>query len=152
VHAKVIAKYMADSINKNKLPPNAIISIGFIESGFKQGARGSQSDMGIMQVMPFWKKEELCKDVARLWHAKDNIECGCRVLRYYIDMFGGDILKGLVAYNMGPTNVRELLKRKVRLNAVWYARKILDVKGFLDDYDEAITRFELIKIFPGYFE
>lgn len=135
IHGKAIAKWMYNSITKHNLTPNTVLAIGFIESGFRQSARGTKSDTGIMQVMPFWAREELCQDL-RLWHAQDNIECGCRILRYYIDEFDGHEISGIVAYNQGSRAVHRHKRRGKKLRKNRYAKLILDVKGLLDDFDE----------------
>lgn len=134
-HAQAIAQWMYKSIKTYNLNPNTVIAIAHIESGFRQDARGTQHDTGIMQVMPFWTKRELCKNM-KLWHAQDNIECGCRILRSYIDLFDQYELAGVIAYNQGEYNVRRYIKHKINLRYNKYAKLILRTKDLLDQFDK----------------
>jgi soluble lytic murein transglycosylase-like protein len=135
-NAGVLSEYMKESIENNKLPINVVLAIAYIESGFKQGAMGTKRDTGIMQVMPFWKKNKLCSRL-RLWHAKDNIECGCRILKYYVDMFDGDIVAGVTSYNRGSHATKKFVRKKVNMRKrVWYPKVVFNVVDLLDSFDK----------------
>jgi hypothetical protein len=134
-HAKALSQWITESTRQHNLNVNTVLAIAYAESRFDQSMRGTQGDTGIMQVMPFWRKETLCSKL-RLWHAADNIECGCRILKFYIDEFGGNEIAGITSYNQGPYNTRWFLKTKVDLRRhVGYTKTILEVKALLDSFD-----------------
>jgi soluble lytic murein transglycosylase-like protein len=66
-----------------------------------------------MQVMPFWVDEVGYSDKNLLFNIDFNILLGCRILKYYLDMEGGDLIQGLARYN-GSTGLR------------WYGDRVLD--------------------------
>lgn len=134
--AEIISKYFKESIQSNNLSINVVLSIAYIESGFNQGARGTLKDTGIMQIMPFWKDSKLCNGL-RLWHSKDNIECGCRILKHYIDMFNGNVISGVTAYNMGSYAVIKFNKRNINMRKhINYPKIIFNFKELLDSFDQ----------------
>lgn len=56
----------------------------------------SAGAQGLMQVMPFWRKE---LGHRRLVDVADNLLMGCTILRYYYDMEKGDWNRALARYN-----------------------------------------------------
>lgn len=98
-----------------------IAGVMYQESNGNKKAISSKGAMGLMQVTV-----DAVKDVIHKYSkgenkkfAKDkifipeyNIEIGTRYLSALIDMYKGNVILGLAAYNMGPTAVNEILKMR----------------------------------------
>lgn len=97
------------------LPPELVLAVIDVESNFDRFAISSASALGLMQVMPFWIDELGVGDGSKavLFDIETNILIGCRILKYYLDMEGGDFVAGLARYN-GSRGER------------WYADRVLD--------------------------
>lgn len=80
------------------LPPELVLAVIEVESGFDRFAVSVAGAQGLMQVMPFWLKEIGHPD-DNLAHAQTNLRLGCTILRYYLDMEKGDLRKALARYN-----------------------------------------------------
>ncbi len=80
------------------LDPQLILGIIQAESGFNKYAVSTAGARGYMQVMPFWPK--LCGDLDHnLFHLRRNLRYGCSILRGYLKMEKGDLLRALGRYN-----------------------------------------------------
>lgn len=134
-YVKTISAYFANSVVKYNLPLNVVLAIASLESGFAQWKRGKKKEYGIMQIMPGWAKSKLCKGF-KLYRAQDNIECGCRILKYYIDYFSGILVSGITAYNKGPGGVIKIVKNGKSLYKVLYTRLIVLIRRRIDRLDQ----------------
>ncbi|MBA3582583.1 MAG: lytic transglycosylase domain-containing protein [Gammaproteobacteria bacterium] len=81
-----------------KLSPELVLAVMDVESRFNRYAISSVGAQGLMQVMPFWRKE-LNEPQANLFNIKTNLRMGTTILRYYYDMEKGDLRKALARYN-----------------------------------------------------
>jgi hypothetical protein len=123
-HVTLIAKYLAQSITQNYLNVNIVLSIFFLESRFEQGAVGPYNEIGIAQIMPYWKYSKTCAGL-KLWHVQGNVECGCRILKLYTDYFKpGEEMYGVLAYNMGPTTAQWVYSKGISLKRIPYTREV----------------------------
>jgi soluble lytic murein transglycosylase-like protein len=95
------------------LPPELVLAVIDVESNFDRYAISSANALGLMQVMPFWIDELGETDNNRLFEIEFNVLLGCRILKYYLDMEGGDLIQALARYN-GSTGRR------------WYGDRVLD--------------------------
>lgn len=102
------------------VPPELVLAVIDVESNFDRFAISSASALGLMQVMPFWVPELGYKDKNVLFSIDTNILLGCRILKYYLDMERGDLIKGLARYN-GSVG-RRIYSDKVieRLRTKWF--------------------------------
>ena len=81
---------------------------------------------GVMQVMPLWAKDcPYSINAEALKHATVNIWCGAYVLSHYRDMFKGNMVLAILAYNRGEHPVLRALKAG-RDPANGYAKKVLE--------------------------
>lgn len=83
-----------------ELNPDIVLSLIQIESAFNRYAISRVGAQGLMQVMPFWKKE-IGRDTDNLTDMLTNLKYGCRILKYYIkreDGKGG-LSMALARYN-----------------------------------------------------
>ena len=80
------------------LDPQQVLGVIEVESGFRKYAVSKAGALGYMQVMPFWV--DLIGDPGQnLFKLKINLRYGCTILRYYLDIERGDILRALGRYN-----------------------------------------------------
>jgi soluble lytic murein transglycosylase-like protein len=102
------------------LAPELVLAVIDVESNFDRFAISSASALGLMQVMPFWVPELGYRDKNELFVIKINVLLGCRILKYYLDMERGDLIKGLARYN-GSVGRRWYSDRVIeRLRSKWY--------------------------------
>jgi len=89
------------------IDPLLVQSIIKSESNFEPEAVSSAGAVGLMQIMPS-TAEWLCQmlDVEKdIYHPEDNIYLGIKYLEYLLKMYDGDLLKSLMAYNVGPAGL-----------------------------------------------
>ena len=91
-----------------KISPELVISVIHVESAFNSYAVSYVGAQGLMQVMPFWKKE-LGREDDNLINASTNLRYGCTILRHYLDREKGDWTRALARYNgsLGRTKYPE---------------------------------------------
>ena len=103
--SRCITKYDQDIqaiSNQYQMDPTLIRSVIRVESGFNPMAVSVKGARGLMQLMP-----ETAQDlrVANPFDPKENIRGGVRYLRYLLDLFDGDLILALAAYNAGENAV-----------------------------------------------
>jgi soluble lytic murein transglycosylase-like protein len=102
--------------------PELVLAVIDVESNFDRFAISSATALGLMQVMPFWVPELGYDDKNQLFDVEINILLGCRILKYYLDMERGDLLRGLARYN-GSVGKRWYGDRVIeRLRTKWFQR------------------------------
>lgn len=101
--------------------PNLVLAIMYNESDFNPQARSAMGAVGLMQVMPHWKKVlGLEQD---LTEPEVSIRAGVQILGFYQQMYR-DLDLTLTAYNRGPGPVDfALVKGASPLNG--YAAKVM---------------------------
>ncbi len=80
------------------LEPELVLAVIQIESAFNPYAVSYVGAQGMMQVMPFWKKE-IGRVDDNLINLDTNLRYGTTILRHYIDREKGNIANGLARYN-----------------------------------------------------
>jgi len=80
------------------LRPELVLALIEVESTFDRFAVSRSGARGLMQVMPFWKKE-IGHPGDNLFQPRINLRYGCTILKYYLDMTDGDINDALARYN-----------------------------------------------------
>jgi len=95
--AETMARWVYVYAERFKLPPALILGVISVESRFDHFAVSNVGAHGLMQVMPFWKKE-LGSEQDSLFDIETNIRYGAAILRIYIDRYG-KISRALGAYN-----------------------------------------------------
>jgi len=93
-----ILKTVHHAANEAGVQPELVLAIMQIESSFDRFALSSVGARGLMQIMPFWKKE-IGRSQDNLFTIKTNLRYGCTILKYYLDKEKGDFIKGLARYN-----------------------------------------------------
>ena len=101
------------------LPPELVLAVIEVESGFDRFAVSVAGAQGLMQIMPFWLKEIGHPD-DNLAHPQTNLRLGCTILRYYLDMEKGDLRKALARYNGSAGKRKYPDKVFTALSERWY--------------------------------
>jgi soluble lytic murein transglycosylase-like protein len=83
-----------------ELNPDIVLALIQIESAFNSYAVSRVGAQGLMQVMPFWKKE-IGRIDDNLTDPLTNLKYGCRILKYYInrEKDKGGLSMALARYN-----------------------------------------------------
>lgn len=90
------------------LEPELVLSVIHVESLFNRFAISSVGAQGLMQVMPFWKKE-IGREDDNLTNIETNLRYGTTILKHYLDREHGDLIRALARYNgsLGKTRYPE---------------------------------------------
>ena len=86
-----------DEARTHRLDPQLMIAVIDVESGFNHVAISNKGALGLMQIMPFWKKH-IGKRSDDLFNPYTNIRYGATILRHYLDRYG-NAHDALAAYN-----------------------------------------------------
>ena len=95
--ARSIARWVYFYSVRFDLSPELLLGLIAVESRFDHFAVSNVGARGLMQVMPFWKKE-LGSESDNLFEIETNIRYGSAILRHYIDRYKS-LDKALAAYN-----------------------------------------------------
>jgi len=109
---------------RNGLPPELLLSVAAVESGYRQDAVSPKGALGIMQLMPQTAKE-LQADPS---DPAQNADAGARYLRELLLKYIDDpyqLRKALAAYNAGPAAVDRYNGVPPYAETVQYVRKVL---------------------------
>ncbi len=102
-----------------ELPPELVLAVIDVESNFDRYAISYAGALGLMQVMPFWRKE-IGRPEDDLHDIQTNLLYGCRILAYYLEKENGDRRAALARYN-GSRGQRWYPDRVFnRLGSKWY--------------------------------
>ena len=97
------------------LPPEMILAVIDVESGFQRYAVSRTNAQGLMQIMRFWL-DELHMPGHALLDIPNNVRMGCTILRYYYDLEGGNWTLALARYNgsRGSRKYPDLVYERLR--------------------------------------
>jgi len=90
--------------HRYRIPSSLVRAVMHAESNFNRHAVSPKGASGLMQLMPQTASEMFVKDI---FDARENIEGGTRYLRVLANLFRGDMVKMIAAYNAGPEAVRK---------------------------------------------
>jgi soluble lytic murein transglycosylase-like protein len=108
-----ILRIVHQQASRVNVSPELVLAVMDVESNFDRYAISHAGALGLMQVMPFWVPELGYDDMNVLFDIELNVLLGARILRYYLDMERGDLIRGLARYN-GSLGQR------------WYSDRVLD--------------------------
>jgi soluble lytic murein transglycosylase-like protein len=106
-----------------ELHPDIVLAVIEVESGFDRFALSSAGAQGLMQVMPFWKKE-LGRTDDNLMDTLTNLRYGCRILQFYLKKENGNLGLALARYNGSYGRTVYIEKVMDRWRSHWYPRRI----------------------------
>ena len=106
-----LARYVKDSAERRRiltnvfaeagkqgLDPDLVLAVMHVESYFDPYAISRVGAQGLMQVMPFWRRE-LGREQDNLTHIETNIRYGTTILAHYLERADGDLVDALARYN-----------------------------------------------------
>lgn len=82
-----------------KLDPNLVRSIIYRESRFNPNVKSNKGAVGLMQVLP--STASFVGASGNLYDPETNIKAGTRYLSYLSNLFNGNLVKIIAAYNAG---------------------------------------------------
>jgi soluble lytic murein transglycosylase-like protein len=88
---------------KYRVPEALLLAVMAVESNFDHRAVSEKGAVGLMQLMPGTAKDMYVSDA---YEPAQNIDGGARYLRILANMYDGDLVRTLAAYNAGPEAVR----------------------------------------------
>ena len=114
-----ILKRVHFEATRTDLPPELVLAVIDVESNFDRYAISVAGARGLMQIMPFWLNE-IGRPDDNLLHIDTNLRFGCTILKYYMEMESGDIIRALGRYNgsLGHRKYPNKVLDKLRLK--WY--------------------------------
>lgn len=128
--ARELAEAIIAESAEQKFDPLFVAAVIKSESTFNAMARSHVGAQGLMQIMPqtgAWlaAHEEIPR--GRLTDIGYNLKLGIRYLKYLDNLYGGNRMFSLIAYNWGPGRVESAAdgKRRVPPEVTTYALKIL---------------------------
>jgi soluble lytic murein transglycosylase-like protein len=104
VTEKEYNQYIQVAARKYRIPHPLVWAVMHTESNFDPDAVSPVGASGLMQLMPATAREMYVKDI---FDVRENIEGGTRYLRVLANLFEGDMVKMIAAYNAGPEAVRK---------------------------------------------
>ena len=114
-----ILRHVHYEAKRAELAPELVLAVIDVESNFDRFAISHAGARGLMQIMPFWL-DEIGRPNDNLLHIRTNLRFGCTILKYYLDMEGGDLKRALGRYNgsLGSRRYPNLVLDKLRLK--WF--------------------------------
>lgn len=103
-----IGTIIAQEADRHGVPVAFAQAVAWQESGWQQGVTSRVGAMGVMQLMPdtvTWIAEAMLRTPVNPHDARQNITAGVRLLRHYLDRYGGDKALVLAAYYQGQRAV-----------------------------------------------
>ena len=132
----LLARRIANAVQRECLltgqDPNLVLSVIFVESDFNPRAVSQVGAVGLMQVMPLWKK---VLEVDDLTQPETAIHAGVQILQHYQQLYDSDELT-LTAYNRGPGQVNELIASGQNPTN-GYSAKVLGLRQRLREIDSS---------------
>ena len=115
-----ILRTVHQEATRSNIAPELVLAVIDVESNFDRFAISSSSALGLMQVMPFWVDELGGGSQNELLNVRYNLLLGCQILKYYLDMENGELVRALGRYN-GSLGRRVYADRVIdALRSKWY--------------------------------
>lgn len=114
-----LLKLVHHEATRADLEPGLVLAVIEVESNFDRWAISRVGAQGLMQIMPFWLKEIGHPD-DNLFHVSTNLRMGCTILKYYLDMEKGNLVRALGRYNgsLGSFKYPDKVLKALRLR--WF--------------------------------
>ena len=107
-----LLKDIHSAAKKADIPPEFVLALIEVESHFDPYAVSSAGAQGLMQVMPFWKKE-IGREQDNLVNTRTNLRYGCTILKYYLNRADNHWAEALARYNGS-------------YGKLWYPKRVMD--------------------------
>ncbi|MBM4319641.1 MAG: tetratricopeptide repeat protein [Deltaproteobacteria bacterium] len=143
-YAELVERYAA----AERIDPMLVWAVMRQESAFNPRARSPAGALGLMQLMPATARfagRRLGVRVreAELYQPEPNIKLACHVLRNLLDLYDGNVVLAVTAYNAGPGNVRRWRERWGMLENDRWAEEIpfREAHGYVKKVIEALGAY-----------
>jgi len=93
-----LARLVEEAARRHGLPPELVLAVVAVESGFRPEAVSPKGAQGLMQLMP---RTAASLGVADAFDPEQNLDAGVRHLEALVRLYGGDLQRALAAYNAG---------------------------------------------------
>lgn len=99
------------------LDPQLVLAVAEVESAFRKYAISKAGARGYLQVMPFWV-DLIGEEGHNLFSLRTNLRYGCTILRFYLDLERGNLIRALGRYNgsLGRSNYPNRVQRALARN------------------------------------
>jgi soluble lytic murein transglycosylase-like protein len=98
-----LREVVAAAARRHGLDPELVMAVVSVESGFRPGAVSPKGAQGLMQLMP---KTAASLGVEDALDPEQNLDGGARHLGELLNLYGGDLVRALAAYNAGAGAVQ----------------------------------------------
>jgi len=123
--------------NRSRLPVDLVVGIMLAESMGKPGVKNPSGAAGLLEVKPI-----VCKELKTvrcdLFSPERNIELGVRYLGHLQARYGFEGERLILAYGVGPTRAREILKTGHPMKH-WYVRRVSYARNILSNMARSDT-------------
>lgn len=116
--ASLYKKTIRSASSKYGVNEDLIKAVITVESCFRQKARGTSGEKGLMQLMPATARRF---NVRRGYNSWENVHGGTKYLSYLFKHYRGDARRAVAAYNAGEGNV----KPGRRIRNIGYVNKVM---------------------------
>jgi soluble lytic murein transglycosylase-like protein len=99
-----IGRLIAAEARRQHVPREFALAVAWQESGWQPGVVSTAGAIGVMQLLPAtgdWIAATMLGAPVNLWDARSNARAGVRLLRHYLDRYGGSRPLALAAYYQG---------------------------------------------------
>jgi soluble lytic murein transglycosylase-like protein len=103
-----IRRVIVEEADRFGVPRALVLAVAWQESGWQQHVVSSAGAVGVMQLLPAtaeWVGDAMLGRPVQIYDARSNIAAGVRLLRHYLDRYGGSRDLVLAAYYQGQTAV-----------------------------------------------
>jgi LysM repeat protein len=103
---RAIRQMIVQEADRFGVPRALALAVAWQESGWQQGVVSSAGAVGVMQLLPAtaeWVGDTMLGKPVQINDARSNIAAGARLLRHYLDRYGGNRDLTLAAYYQGQT-------------------------------------------------
>ena len=115
-------EHVAANAIKNGMDEEIVYSVMKAESNFSPRAVSPSGAVGLMQIMPATARAIVTAETGKGYEIREllrrpeiNIHLGVKHLRGLLDLYNGDLVLSVAAYNAGSGNVNRWLKRTGKL-------------------------------------
>lgn len=115
---------------ETQVEPAMLVGILRTESNFRNDVTSRVGAQGLAQVMPSTARAKKCGDLSDPYQ---NVLCGARVLKGFVEYYRGDLILGLSGYNAGHAMPNRAQRTRELPANTDYVEKVLWARArFLD--------------------
>ena len=103
-----VRQLIAAEADRFAVPRGFALAVAWHESGWQQSVVSSAGAVGVMQLLPAtgdWVSQSMLGEPVNIHDTASNVRAGVRLLRHYLDRYGGDRQLALAAYFQGQSGL-----------------------------------------------